>query len=164
MRNLGSKKARVLKIIGTVVGVLLLAVIVFSKAKHVLPLAWGMHNELNLNSGLVLSGYDVVSYHVDQKAAVGSEKFQTEWAGATWQFVNAENKSSFEATPEKYAPQFGGYCAFAVSKGFTANSNPEVWHLENGQLYVFDSESVRDEWVAEISNGVIAECKVNWNS
>ena len=68
----------------------------------------------------------------------------------------------FSADPETYAPQFGGFCSFAVSKGFTADIMADAWHIEDEKLYVFADINVRDEWVRTIGEGSLEKSTTNW--
>ncbi len=79
-----------------------------------------------LVSGTGAGGYDVVSYQSGTPVE-GKAEFSTSWKGAEWRFASAANRDTFSAAPEKYAPQFGGYCAWAVSQGYTAKGDPKVW-------------------------------------
>ena len=93
---------------------------------------------------------------------MGSNEHTFEWRDAVWQFSSAEHRQRFAASPEDYAPQFGSFCAFAMSKGFTAEILPDAWHIEDGNLYVFADKNVRDEWVVAIPNGSLQLSKDNW--
>ena len=84
------------------------------------------------------------------------------WRDAVWQFSSADNKERFAASPDQFAPQFGGFCAFAVSKGFTADPAPDAWHIEGESLYVFADKDVRDEWVATLAGGSLVRSRENW--
>jgi YHS domain-containing protein len=95
---------------------------------------------------LALHGYDTVAYFTENRAVEGKTEFAFEWGGATWRFVSAENRDRFSADPEKYAPQFGGYCAYAVSRGYTANGDPNVWKIVDGKLYVNYSAKAKSVW------------------
>jgi YHS domain-containing protein len=88
-----------------------------------------------------------VAYFTRQKAVKGETKIAYKWKGATWHFSSTENLDLFKSTPEKYAPQFGGYCAYAVSKGFTANSDPEAFKIINGKLYLCADEKILQKWL-----------------
>ncbi|WGK69080.1 YHS domain-containing (seleno)protein [Candidatus Haliotispira prima] len=85
-------------------------------------------------TGLVLDGYDMVSYF-DGKGKKGSPEFSSEYRDATWYFVSAENKAKFDAAPEKFMPEFGGYCVYAVSKNKKAKGAGKYGSLVNGKLY-----------------------------
>jgi YHS domain-containing protein len=112
-------------------------------------------------SSLAASGYDPVAYFVEKKPVEGSGDFELEWNGATWRFANRSNLDSFKAKPESYAPQYGGYCAWAVSQGYTASSDPEAWRIVDGKLYLNYSKNVQATWVQDIP-GNIAKADKNW--
>ncbi|MBT3359916.1 MAG: YHS domain-containing protein [Rhodospirillales bacterium] len=111
--------------------------------------------------GSAIKGYDSVAYFKAGKPIKGSGDHSLEWKGATWKFASAENREAFAAMPEKYAPQFGGYCAWAVSQGYTAKIDPDAWHIENGKLYLNYSKSVQTTWAGDIL-GNIAKGEANW--
>jgi len=112
-------------------------------------------------SGLAIEGTDPVAYFTEGKAVEGSKKLTVYWKEATWLFASAENKAKFEAEPEKYAPQFGGYCAWAMSQGYTASIDPEAWKIVDGKLYLNYSKSVQQQWAGDIP-GNIAKGEANW--
>lgn len=97
-------------------------------------------------SSTALSGYDAVSYFTVGEPSKGSKKFKHEWNGATWHFANAVNRDLFVAEPERYAPQYGGYCAWAVSQGYTASGDPTVWKIVDDKLYVNYNDDVGATW------------------
>jgi len=72
-----------------------------------------------------------------------------------------EHRDLFTATPGKYAPQFGGYCAWAVSRGYTADGDPDAWTIVDGSLYINYSKAVRAQWAQDIP-GNIAKGRANW--
>ena len=149
------------KIMILVVALLVIAV-AFATVKRVSPLGWGLWGTTDTTDGVALEGFDAVSYYGADGPQAGSEDFSAVHADATWYFATAENRDLFAAEPEKYSPQFGGFCAFAASKGFTAHPTPEAWHIEDGALYVFADENVRDEWVAELPDGSLKRSQENW--
>lgn len=112
-------------------------------------------------SSLAVSGYDPVAYFVEGRPVEGRKAFEFEWNGATWRFANADNRAAFAADPESFAPQYGGYCAWAVSQGTTASTEPEVWRIVDGKLYLNYSKSVQSTWVRDIP-GNIAKADKNW--
>ncbi|HCA57523.1 MAG TPA: YHS domain-containing protein, partial [Blastocatellia bacterium] len=77
--------------------------------------------------GLGLRGYDAVAYFAVNSAVKGNAQFEYVWNGVKWHFSSEENRKAFQQNPEKYAPQYGGYCAYAVSKNYTADGDPEAW-------------------------------------
>lgn len=110
--------------------------------------------------GVAVGGYDAVSYF-SGKPMEGTAEFSTKWKDAEWRFASAENRDLFAASPEKYAPQYGGYCAYAVSKGATAKGDPNAWTVNDGKLYLNFNESVRTTWRTDIL-GNISKANQNW--
>lgn len=153
---------KALKIVGIVVAVLAVGIFVFAKTNHVAPLGMVSSDEFDTYSGVAIKGYDPVSYFVFDKAQMGSEDFQYEWRNAIWQFVSEENKNAFMANPEMYAPQFGGYCGFAVNSGFTANADPNTFFIQDEKLYLFNGHEVKAEAQAG-GNEFLDKAEANWN-
>lgn len=114
-------------------------------------------------SNEALSGYDPVAYFREGRPVEGKDQFTLKWKGITWQFSSAENRQSFGATPEKFAPQYGGYCAWAVSQGYTASTDPEAWTIADGKLYLNYSKGVRSQWQQDIPGNII-KGDANWPS
>ena len=108
-----------------------------------------------------LSGWDAVSYFAKSGPIAGKPEHSTKWKGASWQFSSAENLELFKAAPEKYAPQFGGYCAYAAAKGSTAPGDPEAWTVHNDKLYINLSTSIRKLWLKD-TEGNISKADANW--
>jgi|GEM_PF-1997299 len=142
--------------------VLGLGVLGFAANGKVAPLSWGLWGDVNLESGVGSRGYDVVSYHTAGNAVVGLKHYSSEFNGAEWRFSTEANKILFDAKPEQYIPMYGGFCAYAVYNDITANVNPTIWHIENGKLYLFASESTKRDWVAEIPQNSIEISDQNW--
>jgi YHS domain-containing protein len=116
------------------------------------------------NADYAADGADVVAYfglEAGANAVRGADEFVTEWDGAKWRFASAQNKAAFEASPEKYAPQFGGYCSYAVSNGYTARGDRNAWTLHEGRLYLNYNKSVRRLWSWDIP-GNIGKGEANW--
>ena len=111
--------------------------------------------------GLAIKGYDPVAYFTDAKPVEGSSDFTFEWQGAKWRFANAEHRDAFSEDPGKYAPQFGGYCAWAVSQGYTADIDPEAWKIVDGKLYLNYNKEVRETWEKD-APGNIKKGEENW--
>jgi len=110
---------------------------------------------------LAIKGYDPVAYFVDGKPVKGSSEHSLEWNGATWRFNSEANRAAFAADPERYAPQYGGYCAWAVSQGETADIDPEAWRIVDGKLYLNFDEKVQKTWESDIP-GFIRRADRNW--
>jgi len=108
-----------------------------------------------------IEGYDPVAYFTQAKPVKGSDEYSFEWNGATFKFSSQEHLDLFEAAPEKYTPQYGGYCAYAVSEGATASTVPEAWTIVDDKLYLNFSLGVRNLWSKDIP-GRVARADANW--
>lgn len=97
-------------------------------------------------NNLAIYGYDTVAYFTENKAVKGNKKISFEWRGAEWRFSSEENKAMFSADPEKYAPQYGGYCAYAMSDGRLVGIDEDAFTIHEGKLYLNYSKSVMKEW------------------
>lgn len=94
-----------------------------------------------------VGGYDTVAYHTVGKPVKGSKEFKTEYKGANWFFSSQENLDLFTANPEKYAPQYGGYCAWAAAHDTLAKGDPKHWHIEDGKLYLNYDKKTHSLWL-----------------
>lgn len=112
-------------------------------------------------SNIAISGFDPVAYFTKQMAVEGNASYSNNYKGAIWQFSNQENLDKFVAMPTKYAPQYGGYCAYAVSLGSTASTDPEAWTIVDGKLYLNNTIGVREIWRNDIP-GNIKKADKNW--
>lgn len=113
--------------------------------------------------GIAVDGTDVVGYFTQNAPVAGDANITHDYMGATWRFSSTENRDLFAADPEKYAPQYGGYCAFAVSQGYTASTIPEAWSIVDDKLYLNFSRRVQRRWERDIP-GHIAAADANWPS
>lgn len=111
--------------------------------------------------GIAIDGYDPVAYFEDGEPRKGSPKFEHDWNGATWRFGSQAHRDAFAADPEAYAPQFGGYCAWAVSEGYTAGIDPEAWSIVDGKLYLNYSKKIQRQWEAD-RDARIERGHANW--
>ncbi len=111
--------------------------------------------------GTAINGYDPVAYHTEGRPVEGSSDFTLDWNGATWRFASAANRDTFAADPATYAPQFGGYCAWAVSQGYTASTDPDAWDIVDGKLYLNYSLDVRETWRRD-RDAAISRANRNW--
>jgi len=120
-------------------------------------------SEINASgwSGAAIDGTDPVAYFTEGRAVEGSKTFTMKWRGATWRFASADNLAAFKAAPEKYAPQYGGYCAWAVSQGYSAKIDPEAWKIVDGKLYLNYSKGVQRRWQQDMA-GNISKGDANW--
>jgi YHS domain-containing protein len=124
-----------------------------------LPAAAGDQINASSWSGAI-EGYDPVAYFEQGQPVEGGD-YEYAWMDATWYFASAENRDKFAAEPEKYAPQYGGYCAWAVSQGYTAKIDPQAWSIVDGKLYLNYSKGVQSQWQQDVP-GNIAKGDANW--
>jgi YHS domain-containing protein len=103
---------------------------------------------------VAIKGYDSVAYFTASKALKGSESFTFPWHGMTWYFLSKENKDLFAAHPEKYAPQYDGYCAWALTESRKAVTDPEVWKIVDGKLYLNCSKTAYEKWSRDIPGNI----------
>lgn len=111
--------------------------------------------------GIAIDGTDPVAYFTQFTAVTGLRKFSYDWKGATWRFASAANRKAFKADPVRYAPQYGGYCAWAVAQGYTAKIDPDAWKIVDYKLYLNYSKSVQRKWAADIPGNII-KADHNW--
>lgn len=117
--------------------------------------------EVNAEGGLAVRGTDVVAYFLQGRPVAGSAAHTHAWRGATWRFASAANRDRFAADPERYAPAYGGFCAYAVSEGYTAPIDPAAWRIVDGRLFLNFDRSVQRRWERDIP-GRIARGDANW--
>jgi YHS domain-containing protein len=108
-----------------------------------------------------IRGYDPVAYFTQGAPVKGSKEFTHRWNGATWRFASAENRDRFAAAPEKYAPQYGGYCAYGVASGYAVKIEPDAWSVVDGKLYLNYDRSVQKSWQSDVP-GYIRKADAHW--
>lgn len=123
--------------------------------------AWAAEPVNTNGSPLALGGYDVVAYFTEGKPVAGRADHEAHWNGARWRFASAEHRERFLKEPERFAPRYGGYCAYAVSRGYTAPVAPEAWRIVDGTLYLNYSKDVQKLWEREIPAN-IKKADANW--
>ena len=114
-------------------------------------------------SNVGASGYDVVAYFTDGRPVRGAQQFRTTHNGTEYRFASAEHLALFQAAPARYLPQFGGYCAWAVSQGYTASADPRQWRVVDGKLYLNYNAEIQQRWAQDVS-GNISRGNANWPS
>jgi YHS domain-containing protein len=114
-----------------------------------------------LVKGVAVGGYDAVAYFTQRKPVPGRLELTAEHEGATWRFASEENHTLFLADPGKYAPQYGGYCAWAVASGYTAKGDPHAWTIANDKLYLNYNKAVQRGWEKDIP-GNVRKGDANW--
>ena len=130
-------------------------------AAHSLPLGAGGQRVNRSRSGLGIGGYDPVAYFVESKPVKGRAEFESTWEGTKYLFTTAANRDRFAQNPAAYLPQYGGFCAYAVSRGYTADIDPEAWAVVDGRLFLNYSKRVRRLWQEDIP-GNIKKADANW--
>ncbi|MEM9334895.1 MAG: YHS domain-containing (seleno)protein [Pseudomonadota bacterium] len=108
-----------------------------------------------------IRGYDPVAYHTESKPVKGSRDHTFSYQGATWYFASEANRDLFESDPARYAPAYGGFCAYGMSRGFAVATDPDAWTIVDGQLYLNYSLGVRRTWLKDVP-GNIAKADANW--
>lgn len=108
-----------------------------------------------------IRGYDPVSYFTDSVPQKGKAEITVDYKSAKWHFVSTKNAELFKADPEKYIPQFGGYCAFGMSRGYKAETQPDAWTIVDGKLYLNYNTKVREEWNKKQAE-LISKAAANW--
>jgi YHS domain-containing protein len=106
----------------------------------------GFYNEAD---GVAIKGYDPVAYFVEGKPVAGKAELRHVHRGSTFVFASAANRDAFAADPERYAPQYGGYCAFGASRGYKADVQPEAFTVVDGKLYLNHSAPVQQTWLKD---------------
>ncbi len=112
-------------------------------------------------NGVAISGYDLVAYFDEERPVKGVPEFRAEFRGSTFQFISAAHRDAFAADPEKFSPQYGGYCAYGTAKGYKAKIDPEAFTVVQGKLYLNYSDAVQTRWLSDIP-GYIEKADVNW--
>ena len=127
--------------------------------------AWAKEDPIYTSyfSSAAAGGYDVVAYFTEARPVEGKKAFTTKYKDADWSFASQENLDKFTANPEMYAPQYGGYCAWAVSQGGTASGDPLLWTVHNDKLYLNYDKQINDRWSAD-KDRLIVDGDKNWPS
>mgnify|MGYP003575532322 CR=1 FL=1 len=118
-------------------------------------------HEVFSKSNEAIRGYDPVAYFKESMPVKGKKEFSYSWKGGIWLFSNQENLNDFKNNPEKFAPQFGGYCAYGVADGHKASTSPDAWTVFDDKLYLNYNQDVRELWRKDQS-GYIKKAHENW--
>jgi len=108
-----------------------------------------------------IRGYDPVAYHTEMMPVKGNPAFTFEYNDSVWYFSSEENLALFRSDPERYAPAYGGYCAYAMSKGYVVSTDPQAWTVEGEKLYLNYSLGVRETWLKDVP-GYVNKADSNW--
>ncbi len=117
--------------------------------------------EIFQKDGAAIGGYDAVAFFKTQKPVKGADSLETQWRNAQWKFSSKENLDSFLEAPEKYAPQYGGYCAYGTAGGYKAPTEADAWTIVNNKLYFNYNNEVKETWSKDIP-GLVSKADENW--
>ncbi len=117
--------------------------------------------EVNIVEGYAVHGYDVVAYFTEGKPVLGNNSYTAEHGGATYRFASAEHRDLFAANPAKYAPQYGGFCAFGTAMGRKFDGDPQAWAIVDDRLYLNLNKDVQAKWKGNIP-GFLKGAENNW--
>ena len=123
--------------------------------------AFAREPETFQTDGIAINGIDPVAYFTQARPVAGDPGITADYRGAAWRFVSAANRDAFAADPVKYGARFGGYCAYAASKGYLAPTIPEAWTVYEDRLYLNANLRARELWLRDIP-GNIAKAEKNW--
>ncbi|MGC4038937.1 MAG: YHS domain-containing (seleno)protein [Chitinophagaceae bacterium] len=116
-------------------------------------------SEIFVKDGAAIRGYDAVAYFTSGKPVKGSKEFSVNYKDATWLFSSKQNAETFKANPEKYLPQYGGYCAYGLANGHKATTEPDAWTILNGKLYLNYDKDIQQKWNKKQADYIIAADK-----
>ena len=145
-------------------GVVVVAVAVIVGALIVAPLFAPKRQFADYNvdvNDVAIHGYDTVAYFTEGKATKGTKNIEHVWSDARWQFANASNRDLFKANPDRYAPQYGGYCALGLASGEIADADPNAWTFVDGKLYLNNAMKYREVW-RKAPQAYFATADYNW--
>jgi hypothetical protein len=121
------------------------------------------HSSVFIKNNKAIDGYDVVAFYKQNQPVKGIENISYIWNNATWNFSTQENLDSFKSNPQKYAPQFGGYCAYGCSNGYKAPTQIDTWTIVNNKLYFNYNLKVKQSWEKN-KEALIPKAEENWNT
>ncbi len=120
-------------------------------------------SEVFCTNGIAIKGYDPVAFFKESKPVMGRETLSYQWKGATWLFSTKENLDAFKAAPVKYAPQYGGYCAYGAAQGHKASTEINTWTISGDKLYFNYDQEVRGMWMKN-QKADINKANANWDN
>lgn len=118
-------------------------------------------SEIFAPDSIALRGYDVIAFYTDSNAVKGSSSFMYKWKNVQWWFASQPHLELFKANPLQYAPQYGGWCAYGLSKGYKAPTVADTWHLQDGKLYFNYNQKVKFVWQKDKQN-YIDSANLKW--
>ena len=143
-------------------GLTLGTAIILAAAWLILPVTVQAGTFYNVDwKGVAIKGYDPVAYFTEKMPVKGDSDFEYVWSGAKWRFASSDNLEMFKSDPDKYAPRYGGHCAYGVANNYLVKIDPEAWSVYEGRLYLNYSLKVREQWKEDIP-GFIRKADANW--
>jgi YHS domain-containing protein len=118
-------------------------------------------HEVFIKSDAAIQGYDPVAYFKESKPVKGQAQLSYTWKQAKWHFTSQQNLEDFKRNPEKFAPQFGGYCAYGMAEGHKAPTSPDAWTILDDKLYLNYNKNVKELWDKD-RPGNIEKANKNW--
>ena len=138
------------------------AAILIAAGLLVVTAASGAETIYNVDrKGVAVKGYDPVAYFTEGMPVKGSKMYEHQWEGAIWRFASSANLETFRADPDKYAPRYGGYCAYGVAVGGLYDIKPKAWSIVDDTLYLNKNLRIRETWRQDIP-GYIEKADANW--
>ena len=120
-------------------------------------------SEVFHKDGVALRGYDVVAYFKDNMAIRGDKNYSFTWSGLKWYFSSADHLSLFEEFPDKFLPEYGGYCAFGAANGYKAKPKMSTFLIHRGKLYLNFAQYVKKRWIESLESKIQAADK-QWSA
>ena len=130
-------------------------------AAFILLNAHAQRSQVYIADGKAIKGYDPVAFFTASKPVRGQDSLMLQWNGAVWYFADRKNLESFKAAPEKYAPRYGGYCAYGTAQGHKAPTEVETWSILDGKLYFNYNQKVKEMWSKDRA-AMIKKADRNW--
>jgi len=130
-------------------------------AIFILVNAHAQKSTVYVDKGKAIHGYDPVAFFTLSKPVMGKDSLMYRWNGANWYFADRKDLEAFKGDPEKYAPQYGGYCAYGTAQGHKAPTEADTWSVVDGKLYFNYNQKVKEMWVKDRS-GYITKANANW--
>jgi YHS domain-containing protein len=123
--------------------------------------AHAQKSAINITDGKAIKGYDAVAFFTESRPVMGRDSLKLDWNGAEWYFADRKDLEQFKQSPEKYAPQYGGYCAYGTSQGHKAPIEVDTWTVLDGKLYFNYNKKVKELWSKD-RPGLIKKADENW--
>jgi YHS domain-containing protein len=120
-------------------------------------------SEIYVTDGVAINGYDPVAYFTEHKPVKGSGRFMASHQGAKFHFSSQSNRDAFVRSPERYAPQYGGYCAYGLARGYKATTEPQAFTIVDDKLYLNYNDEIMNTWRGDTS-GYVGKADANWNT